>query len=448
MKKWAYYNEHDKFAAAWLRELIKAGHIADGIVDERSIEDVLPNELTEFKQCHFFAGIGGWSYALRQAGWPDDRPVWTGSCPCQPFSSAGKGAGFADERHLWPAFYHLISQCRPAIVFGEQVASKAVDAWIDLVQADLEAVGYAFGCIPFPASSVGAPHIRDRNYWVADSRCERNELGRRVGYLVCQTGNKQGEASQWQRSRNAFGDGSAVDWLADSTSSRCLESEQFSRIKYEEDGQWKSNAGRIDESIGRVADSTGKRILRESSEQHGTAAGSSGRHMHIPVISSGISGGMADSDSNRRESWGEGCETMGYREALEPDCCADGMDNSIIEGLEGQPWHGDRSDEPGRIDAEQDRPISETSAVMRPSQTNGFWRVADWLGCRDGKWRPIKPGTSALVAKLPRGMVPGRDPGIPINANSAEASKMRLKGYGNAINAEAAKAFIESYLEI
>ena len=134
----SYYNEIDPFAAEMLRNLIKAGHIAPGDVDERSIEDVRPDDLRGYAQCHFFAGVGVWSYALRRAGYPDARPVWSGSCPCQPFSAAGKGAGFADERHLWPHFHWLIEQCRPPIVLGEQVASKDGLAWLDLVQADME----------------------------------------------------------------------------------------------------------------------------------------------------------------------------------------------------------------------------------------------------------------------------------------------------------------------
>ena len=165
----AYYNEIDPYAAQWLRNLIAAGHIAPGDVDERDIRDVRPDDLRGYQQCHFFAGVGVWSHSLRRAGWGDDRPVWSGSCPCQPFSQAGSGLAFADERHLWPHFFHLISECRPAVVLGEQVASKDADPWIDLVHADLEAMGYAFGAVPFPSAGVGAPHIRDRLYWVANT---------------------------------------------------------------------------------------------------------------------------------------------------------------------------------------------------------------------------------------------------------------------------------------
>jgi DNA (cytosine-5)-methyltransferase 1 len=164
-----YYNENDPKAAAWLRELMAQGHIPAGTVDNRSIEDVTPDELHEFDQCHFFAGIGGWPYALRLAGWPDDRPVWTGSCPCQPFSCAGKQRGTDDARHLWPVWFRLIKERRPAICFGEQVASPIALQWLDGVFADLEGAGYACAASDLCAAGVGAPHPRQRIYWLADA---------------------------------------------------------------------------------------------------------------------------------------------------------------------------------------------------------------------------------------------------------------------------------------
>ena len=165
----AYYNEIDPYAAQWLRNLIAKGLIANGEVDTRSIIDVSPDDLRGFIQCHFFAGIGGWSYALRLAGWQDDRPIWTGSCPCQPFSVAGKGAGTDDPRHLWPHFHRLIAANRPLVVMGEQVAGAAGYGWLDGVRADLAREGYASRGVDIPACSVDAPHIRQRLYWIARS---------------------------------------------------------------------------------------------------------------------------------------------------------------------------------------------------------------------------------------------------------------------------------------
>lgn len=199
----AYYNEIDPYAAQWLRNLIAAGHIAPGDVDERSIEDVHPDDLKPYTQCHFFAGIGVWSYALRLAGWPDDRPVWTGSCPCQPFSSAGKGAGFDDERHFWPDFHWLISQRRPPVIFGEQVASAP--QWLGLVRSDLVQVGYAVGAMPIEAASAGSFDLRDRFFFVADS----DVIRRRESRLPTSGGASANQAAPPDIASNA----DKVSWL-------------------------------------------------------------------------------------------------------------------------------------------------------------------------------------------------------------------------------------------
>ena len=324
----AYYNEIDPYAAQWLRNLISAGHIAPGVVDERSIEDIEPAELDGYTQCHFFAGIGVWSLALRRSGWPDDRPVWTGSCPCQPFSSAGKGAGFDDERHLWPAFHHLIEQCRPATVIGEQVASKDADPWIDLVQTDLEALDYAFGAVPFPSASIGAPHIRDRLYWVGHANDKGLEgLGR----------------------------------------------------GHQAKGGWNA-AGRSVGSAGSVSGLDNPSSIGWNTSGNGNYTG----HDRDQFDAAREGRRLADTDC-------DGCKTR---------------DGIRLHGEEHDIEHG------------------SGSCAQRPGPTNGFWGDADWLLCRDGKWRPVEPGTFPL-------------------AHGAASRVGRLRAYGNAINAQAAQVFIE-----
>jgi DNA (cytosine-5)-methyltransferase 1 len=196
MRTRVYYNEHDPAACEWLRELMKKGSIPEGDIDERSIADVQPEDLKRYTQCHFFAGIGGWAYALQLAGM-QDLECWTGSCPCQPFSAAGKKRGTDDERHLWPVWEPLIRECRPPIVLGEQVEDAVAHGWLDLVSSGLEAEGYACGAVVMGAHSVGAPHLRQRLYWggilgdavrerrqpssVAESGAGRHGLAQRPG---------------------------------------------------------------------------------------------------------------------------------------------------------------------------------------------------------------------------------------------------------------------------
>jgi DNA (cytosine-5)-methyltransferase 1 len=186
-----YYNEFDPFAAAWLRELINDKLIPEGEVDERSIIDVDGKDLKGFTQCHFFAGIGGWSYALKLAGWSADRPVWTGSPPCQPFSVAGNKKGQDDERHLWPHFFSLIRECKPPTVFGEQVAAAIRTEWFDDLQADMEDEGYATAMAVLPACSVGAPHKRERLFFVAHSNNSGLQGHGRFEQVECQEGWKE-----------------------------------------------------------------------------------------------------------------------------------------------------------------------------------------------------------------------------------------------------------------
>jgi DNA (cytosine-5)-methyltransferase 1 len=305
-----YYNEIDPFAAEWLRQLIIEQHIGFGVVDERSIIDVRPSDLVGFNQCHFFAGIGVWSHALQNAGWGDNRPVWTGSCPCQPFSVAGKQKGEEDERHLWPHFYRLIQECRPPVVFGEQVEAAIRHGWLDTVQTDMEAIDYAFGSVGFPAASVGAPHIRQRLYFVGALEYPEGE---QVGISGC---------SRESRSTTIIAGN--------------------------------NNKG-----------SQGRLLLPE-------------RAGECAVGSSGLASGVGITDSNGPQQGNSTATPNGYGHT---------------------------------------------------AQSASFWSECDWLPCRDGKYRPVEPGTFPL-------------------AHGVAARVGRLRGYGNAIVAPQAQAFIEAYMSI
>jgi len=236
----AYYNEIDPYAAAWLRNLIAAGHIAPGDADERSITEVSADDVRNYTQCHWFAGIGGWSYALRLAGWDDARPVWTGSCPCQPFSVAGKGKAQSDDRHLWPAWFSLIKSVQPPVVFGEQVAGAIAHGWLDDAFDDLEGQGYETAACVLPACSVGAPHKRDRLWFVAHTGS--TGWGARG---LCQQGNN-GESVESRRSTIAAESGEASSPLANLGASG--------------DGGEQANFWFIEPDVGRVANGVSARV--------------------------------------------------------------------------------------------------------------------------------------------------------------------------------------------
>jgi len=249
-----YYNEFDPFAAAWLKELITDGLIPDGHVDDRSICDVDPKDLNGYAQCHFFAGIGGWAYAARLAGWAESRPMWTGSPPCQPFSVAGQKKGTDDERHLWPVWFDLVRQCRPPIIFAEQVSAAIRHGWLDQLQEDLEAENYACAAAVLPASGIGALHKRDRLWIVAHSNNSRSQ-GRISGW----------QDTQWQMERGHSGCGSAASSLADSSAERLQRGPEArrERSKFEcEDGSQIRSVARSDASTSSVADSNNLRHER------------------------------------------------------------------------------------------------------------------------------------------------------------------------------------------
>lgn len=370
----AYYNENNPFAAAWLQNLIDADCIAPGVVDTRSIEEVTANDLKGFTQCHFFAGIGVWSYALRCAGWPDSRPVWTGSCPCQPFSQSGKRRGFNDPRHLWPTWRQLIKECAPYVIFGEQVASKDGLTWFDVVQLDLEKAEYAVAVVDLCAAGFGAPHIRQRLFWVADADSIISDWRGDVRASGRDEHSASGNAS----------------WLADTSSERC---NGINSLLQRKEPGW--NAEGLSETTGHCSsdglahpdnDSRERRLSGWQDSQREVVNGSSG--------CGGTDSRLPAADNEQRPLT---LPTRGYEDI-------------------SRQWN------------KNSEAVAGFSSDSGASPVNGFWRDADWLFCRDGKWRPVKPGIKPLV-------------------NGTPGRVGQLRAYGNAIVAPVAEAFIRAYME-
>lgn len=398
-----YYNEFDAYPAAWMRNLQAAGHIPQGRVDERSITDVKGEDLEGVKNAHFFAGIGGWSRALRLAGWPDDEPVWTGSCPCQPFSVAGARKGTKDKRHLWPDLFRLIGECRPPVVFGEQVASKDGRDWLVGVRADLEGLGYAVGAADLCAAGageegegwflrrssvslertlIGAPHIRQRLYWVAYAKDAYGRSG--VGRTEERVGAE--ELRRW-RSSGGGSDGG----LANPTS----------RDAFAEWLQRGREYGLVSKDGG-----AGKRARR--------------------AVGGGENGALRLGDPNGSECPPRNIlsvrDEAGSEQSSQPSSYS-GMVDGVQSGLEGHGRNGHQRDEPRR---ERAVPVGSASAAGCTGAS--FWRGFDVLPCADGKARRVESGTFPLAH------------GIPARVG-------KLRAYGNAIVPEVAAIFIRAFRE-
>src|ERR1041384_7374024 len=219
--KGVYYNDNEAFVCDWLENLIAA--------------KLIP------------AGVGGWAYGLQLAGW-GDRAVWTGSCPCPAFSVAGRGRGFSDPRHLWPEWLRLIRECRPPVVFGEQVEGAVGHGWLDLVSTDMEAQGYAFAAAVLGAHSAGAAHLRQRLWFVAHSgtaapvaNAPRNgRQSRRTGHTTQEQ--ERGQPCRGRESRSL-------------PAPVCERGNTGRRAE-----QWEAAEGAVDPAVGRVADGIPGRV--------------------------------------------------------------------------------------------------------------------------------------------------------------------------------------------
>lgn len=422
----ALYIEIDAYCRDWLRNLIAADLICPGDV-VGDILDVRPRDLDRYNQVHAFAGIGIWSGAFRDAGIKDTDYAWSGSCPCQPFSAAGQRGGFADERHLWPAFFHLIEQCRPAKVYGEQVASPDGLQWFDLVSSDLEGTNYAIGAADLCAAGiavaageteVGQPTLE----WIrgAVQSCPDPFLAAELRDYAEWFDREAGIGPAHIRQRlcwMAYADQGQRRRVADRQG---CEPDRAPAGRQQGDGEFEP--GRSTRGLAHAVRSGAKHVAAESMGAQAAPDGSDGslsRERLRPWIQSASCGesdpvgGLGISDSSGRSPRRESAEAVGHGHSavttggIHVECSPDRVVGHTHDaGSQGRSERRDGSDQ---------RLVGTTSLAG--------WTRADWIICTDGKARPIEPGTQPL-------------------AHGQSNRVGRLRAYGNAMHRAKITQFI------
>jgi len=230
-----------------------------------------------------FSGIGGFDLAAEWMGWENafhceinpfcqtilkyywpnattytditttDFTIWrgkidilTGGFPCQPYSTAGKRLGKEDARHLWPEMLRAIREIEPTYIVGENVFGLV--NWngglvFNEVQVDLETQGYEVQPVVLPACAVGAPHRRDRVWFVAYSD-ERSKRSPRTGGSLESNGgeNHDEQGGRGQQAQQHFGCRNVSRVAANAKFERQQEQGKPERSLYKaSNGTWKAS---------------------------------------------------------------------------------------------------------------------------------------------------------------------------------------------------------------
>lgn len=424
-----FYNDNDPFAAEWLQLLIDGEAIPKGKVDGRSISEVTSADVLGYRQCHWFAGVAGWPEALRIAGYGSADGIWTASMPCQPLSSAGKHHGEKDERHLWPEFYRLVSECRPAIIIGEQSASADGREWLDGISLDLEELGYAVGASDLCVAGIGSPHIRQRIYWGAVRMADTEYDAGCAEHVTESRGRcaKSGDTSECEGACR----------MADTDRERQSRREK----QYGCEKQSEQQASRRDDTGGcsesdRLADTAnsngrrGKCGKKTGTWQDGERRVGSAGSCAVDRL------GNSESDNERGSRISKSCDGR-QSPTGGSDSRVDGMGYAISQGLQRHSWHVTDRDKSGRVGENATGSVAASSA----------WSDFRIVGCLDGKYRRLSATDEPLVAGIPRSMG-SFEPRIQGMAKRARRNRIgRLKGYGNAIAPQLAAVFIQSFMD-